>query len=157
MLIQKLRLKRCWSQEHLAEASGLSVRTIQRIERGQPGSIESLKALAAVFEADVSTLSEEQAMATTTSPGTIGAEEEAFRHVRQLKRFYIHFGQYLFVVVAMMAINLLTNPDRLWFQWVALGWGTGVLAHAMAVFSPFYIFGPEWEKRQVEKRLGRPL
>jgi len=43
MLIQKLRLQRGWSQEQLAELSGLSVRTIQRIERGQPASIESLK------------------------------------------------------------------------------------------------------------------
>jgi transcriptional regulator with XRE-family HTH domain len=35
MLIQKLRLQRGWSQEQLAELSGLSVRTIQRLERGQ--------------------------------------------------------------------------------------------------------------------------
>ena len=36
MLIQKLRLQRGWSQEQLAELSGLSVRTIQRIERANP-------------------------------------------------------------------------------------------------------------------------
>ena len=36
MMIQKLRLKRAWSQQQLAEFSGLSVRTIQRIEAGQP-------------------------------------------------------------------------------------------------------------------------
>ena len=34
LLIQKLRLQRGWSQEQLAELTGLSVRTIQRIERG---------------------------------------------------------------------------------------------------------------------------
>ena len=50
MLVQKLRLQRGWSQEQLAELSGLSVRTIQRLERGQVASIESLKALAAAFE-----------------------------------------------------------------------------------------------------------
>ncbi|MBR0868021.1 transcriptional regulator with XRE-family HTH domain [Bradyrhizobium diazoefficiens] len=50
MLIQKLRLQRGWSQEQLAQLSGLSVRTIQRLERGQPASNESLKALGAVFE-----------------------------------------------------------------------------------------------------------
>ncbi len=49
MLIQKLRLQRGWSQEQLAELSGLSVRTIQRLERGQPASVESLKALGAVL------------------------------------------------------------------------------------------------------------
>ncbi len=42
-LVQKLRLQRGWSQEQLAELSGLSVRTIQRLERGQPASVVSLK------------------------------------------------------------------------------------------------------------------
>ncbi len=58
MLIQKLRLQRGWSQEQLAELSGLSVRTIQRLERGQTASVESLKALASVFETDFSRLKE---------------------------------------------------------------------------------------------------
>ena len=34
MIVRKLRLQRGWSQEQLAEMSGLSTRTIQRIERG---------------------------------------------------------------------------------------------------------------------------
>ena len=48
--IKKARLERHWSQEQVAEMSGLSVRTIQRIERGENAGLESLKALAAVFE-----------------------------------------------------------------------------------------------------------
>ncbi len=43
MLIQKLRLQRGWSQQQLADLSGLSVRTIQRLEKGQDASTESLK------------------------------------------------------------------------------------------------------------------
>jgi len=42
MLIQKLRLQRGWSQEQLATISGLSTRTIQRLERGQPASLETV-------------------------------------------------------------------------------------------------------------------
>ncbi len=42
MLVQKLRLQRGWSQEQLATVSGLSVRTIPRIERGQSASLETL-------------------------------------------------------------------------------------------------------------------
>lgn len=45
MLIQKLRLQRGWSQQQLADLSGLSVRTIQRLEKGQDASVESLKSL----------------------------------------------------------------------------------------------------------------
>ena len=74
MLVQKLRLQRGWSQEQLAELSGLSVRTIQRIERGLPASTETLKSLASVFEIDFSTLqaTQEPSMTTTvntTNPG----------------------------------------------------------------------------------------
>ena len=36
MYVQKLRLKKGWSQQQLADFSGLSVRTVQRIEAGQP-------------------------------------------------------------------------------------------------------------------------
>jgi len=44
--------ERGWSQQRLAELSGLSFRTIQRIENGQPASAEPLKSLASVFEVD---------------------------------------------------------------------------------------------------------
>lgn len=48
--IKKLRTERAWSQEQLAELSGLSLRTIQRIEKRGKASMESKKALASVFE-----------------------------------------------------------------------------------------------------------
>lgn len=62
MILKQLRLSRHLSQEQLAQMSGLNVRTIQRIESGHKASIESLKCLAAVFEIDVSTLTEEKFM-----------------------------------------------------------------------------------------------
>ena len=39
--------------------SGLSVRTIQRVENGNKASIETLKSLASVFDVDISKLTEE--------------------------------------------------------------------------------------------------
>lgn len=48
--IQKLRATKCWSQDELASASGLSVRTIQRVERNGTASLETTKALASVFD-----------------------------------------------------------------------------------------------------------
>jgi transcriptional regulator with XRE-family HTH domain len=44
------REKRAWTQEHLAEESGLSVRTVQRVESGADPSKETLRALANVFD-----------------------------------------------------------------------------------------------------------
>nr|WP_100658611.1 helix-turn-helix transcriptional regulator [Alteromonas flava] len=58
-MVKKLRHKRNWSQEQLAEYSGLSVRTIQRVESGNQASLETLKCLAAVFEVELTKLTEE--------------------------------------------------------------------------------------------------
>lgn len=43
------REKRAWSQQHLADASGLALRTIQRIEATGTASYESAKSMAACF------------------------------------------------------------------------------------------------------------
>ena len=67
MIVKRLREKRNWSQEQLATMSGLSTRTIQRIESGNKASLESLKALASVFEIDISKLKEEIIVIDKTS------------------------------------------------------------------------------------------
>ena len=88
MLIQKLRLQRGWSQEQLADLSGLSVRTIQRLERGQTASVESLKALGAAFEMDFSDLKEPEMdtpMSPTMSQSVRADEALALAHVRKIK------------------------------------------------------------------------
>jgi transcriptional regulator with XRE-family HTH domain len=55
--INALREQAGWTQEGLATASGLSLRTIQRIESNKGGpSAESLQALAAVFRCDVNAI-----------------------------------------------------------------------------------------------------
>lgn len=157
MSIQKLRLKRGWSQQQLAEASGLSVRTVQRIEAGEAASTETLKSLAAVFEVHFSTLNPEQPMTSPAASAAEQQEREAFRYVRKLSSFYVHLFQYVVVVGGLLAINLIFSPRYLWVLWVAFGWGIGLGAHALGVFRPAWPFGPDWERRQVERRLGRPL
>ena len=54
--IKAQRARRAWSQEHLAEVTGLGLRTIQRIEKTGAASYESARSLAAVFEMDVAEL-----------------------------------------------------------------------------------------------------
>jgi transcriptional regulator with XRE-family HTH domain len=54
--VRELRLARGWSQAQLAELSGLSVRTIQRIENGTHPGLESLNVLARVFEVEIAEL-----------------------------------------------------------------------------------------------------
>ena len=156
MLVQKLRLQRGWSQQQLAELSGLNVRTIQRIEKGQEPSVESLKSLAAVFNVEFSTL-KEQGMDNVISESQSAEEILAFNQVRKLKGFYIHLAQYVLVVALLAVINVLTTPNRWWVQWVIMGWGIGVFFHWLQISERFGLFGSKWEKEQVEKRLGRKL
>jgi len=56
MSFRSLRERRLLSQERLAELSGLSLRTIQRVEAGYRVSYSSLRALAATLEIDVDLL-----------------------------------------------------------------------------------------------------
>jgi transcriptional regulator with XRE-family HTH domain len=64
-LILALRKQRSWSQDELAVAAGLNLRTVQRIERSGSVSLQSKKALAAAFNIDVNDLdSPEESMTT---------------------------------------------------------------------------------------------
>ena len=57
------RTSRAWSQTHLANASGLSLRTVQRIEKSGSASLESAKALASVYEISISMLKQAEPQA----------------------------------------------------------------------------------------------
>ena len=55
--IKRWREERYWSQEQLAELSGIGLRTVQRIETGERASQDSIKALAVAFGVDAIDLS----------------------------------------------------------------------------------------------------
>ncbi|MGF1684691.1 2TM domain-containing protein [Photobacterium makurazakiensis] len=155
MIIRKMRLQRGWSQEHLSQLSGLSVRTIQRIERGQNAGLESLNALAAVFEVNVTDLKMESSM---NDELTVSSEEKkVIEQVREIKGFYSHLITYGLVITMLFVINFMTDPSYIWAWWPAMGWGIGIVSHGLSAFEVFNFFGAEWEKRQIEKRLGRKL
>lgn len=54
------RKRRSWSQEELATAAGLNLRTIQRIEAKGVASLQSAKALAVALDIDVQRLGERE-------------------------------------------------------------------------------------------------
>lgn len=164
MIVRKLRLQQGWSQEQLSEFSGLSIRTIQRIERGQNASVESLKSLAAVFEVEITDLTQEKDMHDNTieTPHTVHAtltkdEQSAIEYVKDIKGFYSHLITYVCVITGLVILNLMTAPNYMWSVWPALGWGIGIVSHGLSVFEVFNFFSPDWEKKQIEKRLGRKL
>ena len=155
MIVRKLRLQRGWSQEQLSQFSGLSVRTIQRIERGKNVGLESLKSLAAVFEIQVTDLQMEPQM---NNENKVTADEKiALAKVKTIKRFYSSLISYVAVISLLFVINFVTDPGYIWAWWPALGWGIGIVCHGLRAFELFNFFAPDWERKQVEKRLARKL
>ena len=210
MIIRKLRQERGWSQEDLAEMSGLSVRTIQRIENGGRASLETLKCLAAVFETSIPELRRESEMSDERpesgsdgpvelqeprrssgrcdclseedraalryvrnlmryddwsddwhdewdddDPPDLPPEERIRRQVRRERRFYRHLAAYVVTIAFLAFINLMTSPDYLWFLWALGGWGFAIALQATKVFGRNRLFGEDWERREVERRLQR--
>ena len=158
MIIRKLRLELGLSQEQLAGMSGVSVRTIQRVERGAGATAETLKCLAAALDVDFSDLRKEQQMTTELSPKLAGlsdAERDAMEYVRDIKAFYVHAIQYVVVIAGLLALNLWVNPDFLWVIFPAIGGGIGLALHGMSVFEVVNLFGSDWERRQIARRLRR--
>ncbi|MEL7468193.1 MAG: helix-turn-helix domain-containing protein [Pseudomonadota bacterium] len=118
MLVRKLRLDRAWSQETLAEISGLSVRTIQRAERGERASLETRNALAAALEVDLKNLTLETDMAVPTLTAN---EREALESVRDIKGFCTHAIGYAVGVPLIVLGWYLSGAGHPWFIWPALG------------------------------------
>lgn len=49
-------------------------------------------------------------------------------------RLYTHSVIFMIVNAGLTAMNLVRNPDRLWFYWPLIGWGAGLVLHAWIVY-----------------------
>lgn len=150
MSIRQLRTEKGWSQDQLAQLSGLSLRTIQRAECGEAVGLESQKSLAAVFEM---TLDELRASAPERTLASEDCEqlEDALRQVRARKRFFMTAVVGALLLGAMMTFL----PERA-ASGTALGGGLLLVLfvglHANRVFHPL---GLDWERREAKKLMTR--
>ena len=69
VMVRTLREAKSWSQEHLANAAGLSTRTIQRVEADGIGSAETRLALAGALGVAVSQLASTSGISESLSAG----------------------------------------------------------------------------------------
>lgn len=76
---------------------------------------------------------------------------QAKRRVTALRGFYAHLFMYIIVNIVLLVINLIFTPRFLWFLFPLLGWGIGLLAHAVFGFGLFGFFTKEWEERKIEE------
>ena len=160
MIIRKLRLEQGWTQQELGEYAGLSTRTIQRLEKGQVPSEESAKCLGAVFNVDANDIlafyaNKEPSEDVMNKLSLTREEQRAMREVDDLKAWYQHALSYALVVPGLWAINFFNSPEYWWALWPTMGWGLGVAVHGLQAHNVFSMFGPEWEQRQINKRLNK--
>ena len=138
--IKKMRLERHWSQDQLAEISGLSIRTIQRIENEENAGLESLKSLAAVFEIIIADSNKKEEMEQ------IRKEEE---YVQNLKGFYKLFAVAILSLVVPFILAVSDSTNWIFFLWILLSWGVLLAIYSLNVFD---FFGDEWKKKLIENK-----
>ena len=148
--VKQLRLQRAWSQEQLAELAGVSVRTIQRIENGDRPALETLSALAAVFEVNVAEISGDSPEGHEESLDL--RIEQAKARVEQESRFFRSLSVAVVVCALLAVLNWLTGSGNYWSVWVAIIWGALLAVKGLRLF----VFS-EWINSWRRARLQRLL
>ncbi|ENL0802685.1 helix-turn-helix domain-containing protein [Salmonella enterica] len=148
---KSLRLARARSQEQLAELSGLSVRTVQRIENGDQPSLETLSALAAVFEVSVADFSGPDAPADEALDQRI---TEAKSNLAEEGRFYRSVITAIVVCVLLLILNHFTTTNSVWSLWVAGIWFALLVIRGMRTFV-FRGLISRWQQKRLRQMLRR--
>ena len=88
-------------------------------------------------------------------------EKEALEYVARLKGFYMHlfmFGVFAFMFLGMFGLKWgFTSPPLRLMLYAFAGWGIGLVIHGLHAYEVFDFLSPKWERRMVERRLGRKL
>ena len=83
-------------------------------------------------------------------------EEERYKRakerVEELKGFYEHLTIYIGVNITLVIINLVTSPNVLWFYWVTVFWGIGIIWHAIDVYGKR---GKKWEEKKIKELMEK--
>jgi len=146
--------------------SGLNVRTIQRVEKGESVGIETLKSLAAVFEISTDELIDEieNALNCERESQSIAEadllkkqaeqdkEEKAKEKVKSIKQFYASTVFLLTIFLFFMLPNYNDGENLGPLIAVFISFAVLIVGHAVVVFQPF---GEEWEKRKISQLVER--
>lgn len=149
--VRELRLARAWSQEHLAEISGLSTRTVQRIENGEQPSLETLSALAAVFNLSIAELSGSE---TSCDDALDQRITDARTRVADESRFYRSVITGVIACSLMLVLHYVMVPSSAWPLWVAGIWCLLLVVRGMRVFL-FSGLISRWQQKRLQQILRR--
>lgn len=104
-IVARLRKQRGWTQERLAEETGLSVRTIQRIEKGDDSSLETLGLVANALDISVNELFNDDEDSQKLKKVAAYADEQASQLEKrdaEDKLFSIFRLGYIFIMVCFV-------------------------------------------------------
>lgn len=80
------------------------------------------------------------------------AEERVGRKIK----FKRHLFSYVTVNVILAIINLVFSPEYLWFLWVALFWGIGVIIDFLKTYVIFDRFdSEEYRERKIQEEMEK--
>ena len=140
--IKRMRLERHWSQEQLAEMSGINIRTIQRIENGENAGLESLKSLASVFETNITDSDKKEEIEQ------IRKEEE---YIQNVKGFYGFIALAILSLVGFFILALFDSDSEGWFLFFYM-----LIFYALALGAAFLnifdFFGENWKRKMINKK-----
>ncbi|MFH5834516.1 DUF805 domain-containing protein [Proteiniclasticum sp. C24MP] len=105
--IKALRLDKSWSQEQLSERSGLSLRTIQRIENGSNISAESLRLIAEALSADPSELILQKKLKPQTPVESIKKSFMEYANFSGKATRYEYWWFFLFMVLVLAIATII--------------------------------------------------
>ena len=80
------------------------------------------------------------------------AEHTAHQNAKLKVEFKIHLITYIAVNALLAAINLILTPDYIWVIWPVLGWGIGLIVHAINVH---VATNSSFKERMIEKELEK--
>lgn len=83
------------------------------------------------------------------------AYQKAKKRVEAKIGFYIHLVVYVGVNILLIIINLRTSSQYLWFKWPLIGWGIGVLFHALGVF--VFSGGSAIKAQMIQKEMQKEM
>ena len=81
--------------------------------------------------------------------------EEARKHVRRKRILYTILGIWIALSLMWFAIDIADDSTSFWFYWPMLGTGIAVAISGIALGGVGGLFGAAWERREIEKYLGR--
>jgi len=97
---------KCLSEEQLAEFSGLSIRTIQQIERSQNPALDSWKSLTAVFEVRISNLQQTVPENDMYKQKQITNDNtQSIQYLHDIKSFYSHLFKSMIAITLQVIVN----------------------------------------------------